>query len=265
MRAVVVFFIKSWARGFWLLGVHPTLVKTATSGAECAKFNTLALSKGAVLLNLVETLADGGVVGVVDIDVCSGAGSDTLDFLVARPLVTAIERNSHLHRLLHQNSAFDLVFLLFISMCGVLARRRVVEMGLLCEGSVQLVLPEVATLSGAHEGAGSVHLVAVRAVHGLDHGVSLTGSLAGSSRSFLIFGGVVTGTREVLRGLDCASFLAVGNLGEEDRVFTLGIELLLLHSQVFILVILSWAGVLFSRESVMTFIFRRPQFPLHVR
>jgi len=225
----------------------------------------LTLSKGAVLLNLVETLADGGVVGVVDIDVCSRARGNALNFLVAGPLVTAIEGNSHLHRLLHQNPAFDLVLLLLISVSGVLARRRVVEMRLLREGGVQLVLPEVTTLSGAHEGAGSVHLVAVRAIHGLDHGVSLTGGLAGSRRSLLIFGGVMAGTREVLRRLDCASLLAVGHLGEEDRVFTLGIELLLLHGQVFVLIILSWAGVFFSRESIVTFIFRRPQLSLHVR
>jgi len=224
----------------------------------------LTLSKGAVFLNLVETLADAGVVRVVDINVSSRPRGESFSFLIARPLVTAVKRNSHLHGLFHQNSAFNFVLLLLISVRGVLAWRRVIKVSLLGEGSIKLVFPEVATFGGAHERTGRVHLVA-RPVHRLDHGVSLTGGLAGSTRSFLILRGVMTRPREVLSRLDGSSFLAVWYSREEDGVLALSIELLLLYCEVFVLVVCSWPGVFLSGKSVMLFIFGRPELPLHVR
>ena len=66
----------------------------------------MGLGERPVFLDLVEALADAGVVGVHDVDVGAGAGRDGFALLVAAAFVGAVEGDVHLHAVLHKDTTF---------------------------------------------------------------------------------------------------------------------------------------------------------------
>jgi len=82
------------------------------------------------------------VVGVVNVDVGAGAWVDWLDLPVTVALVTLPKR--HMHGLLHQQSALDVVSLLFVDL--VVVGSRVANISLLSVRCVQFVFPESLSL-----------------------------------------------------------------------------------------------------------------------
>ena len=115
----------------------------------------MRLREGTIFLNLVQTLANGRIIGVVYVNVSTGAWSHSLGFLVASALVAGVEWYMHLHGVFPQNSTFHFIFLL-LALGIILTWTRVLQISLFREGSIELILPEITAVSGTQEGAGRI-------------------------------------------------------------------------------------------------------------
>ena len=139
--------IFAWTRT--VLGLVPTLIKARLRGAKSPDLYTLRLGKSAIFSNLVEALANGGVIRVVDVDVGTRTWTSNLYFFVYFSLVAATKR--HVHGFLHQQFAFYIVALLFCQIIG--ARAWVFHESLFCVWRCDFVCPEVDSVGGAHKRA----------------------------------------------------------------------------------------------------------------
>ena len=133
----------------WILIAHiePAIFCASRVRTKDAKFDTLRLGKSPVLTNLGQALADGRVIWIIDVDVSAGARVRGLHNFVTVTFLLLLEGN--LNCLFLQETRLDVVTLFLVH--RILSRTRIAQVGLLCEGSVELILPKVASLCRAHE------------------------------------------------------------------------------------------------------------------
>lgn len=130
-----------------LFGLQPTVAGLGHSGTENPELNSLRLCQCSVFLDLVQTLADRGVVRVIDVDVSPWSRHLRASHLVAVSWVHATEWN--VHGLLHQQSALDIVTFLFVGEVGTWPWGLLIR--LLGEGRSNVVPPMIHSVSRAIE------------------------------------------------------------------------------------------------------------------
>jgi len=146
----------------------PALIKPPARRPKRPQFDALRLSQRPVFLYLVEALADGGIVRVVDVDVGAGAWRGSLSLLITHPLIRAIKRHMHLRRMLHQYPTLQFMVLLLPRTQCILPRPRILQKSLLCVRGTALIPPTIDAICCAHERLSCSELRPTRTVKALD-------------------------------------------------------------------------------------------------
>ena len=127
--------VLTWRGTF--LRLSPESV-SISSGAESAKLNTLGLSKLPILLNFGQTLADRGIIWIIDIDIAARTWVRCFNLFVAGSIVTGAKRNSYGFFL--QESLLDVILLL---PTVVVTRTWIFLVSLTGERRINLILPHI--------------------------------------------------------------------------------------------------------------------------
>ena len=95
-----------------ILDIKPTILLSCSVWSEDTNLDTLRLSEGAIFANLSQAFADGGVIRVVNIDICTRSRIGSLDHLIAVAFLLLLKRN--LHGLFLKETTLNVLPLLFV-------------------------------------------------------------------------------------------------------------------------------------------------------
>lgn len=240
--------VQVLTRIWTLFGLQPTVAGLGHGGAENSELNSLRLCQCPIFLDLVQTLADRGVVWVIDVDVSPWSWHFRASHLVAVSWVHATKWN--VHSLLHQQSALDIVTFLFVGEVGAWPWGLLIR--LLSEGSSNVVPPVINSVSCAIELISSGTLSKAGLIGCRIIGIQGTHCLCKNPS-------VVAGSRVLSFAFLCV--FTVGHFGKEGACVALGVEL---SFRLFIdCFVLARAWVLLVRQPSIFNVYRRfKEFPL---
>ena len=133
-----IILTRIWA----VLRCHPTLVKLCSGRPKDSQLDSLWLGKSSIFLDLIQAFADWWIVWIIDVYVSSWSWIGCLNFLVTISFICLIESNRDCF--LNKEFTLNIVSLLFGD--WVLAWAWILDVSLLCIGSIDLIWPEICSL-----------------------------------------------------------------------------------------------------------------------